>query len=171
MWLMTKYPEIFCRYKQFYYSNQFEPIMLEGALNLESEKEFESVKLTATVTYNTCYNHPNGEPVCITFDLGATVSVDAIVGLPTLTAWKIILDLDENKAFSKTMQIWFPFSFLDASPGLPIDSSSFSASDFVGPNQKTPDRKGFIIQQEHVAIGITDGPRHNNPPVTTNNIW
>ena len=105
------------------------------------------------------------------FGFGATVYDNSIIGLPTPTAWKMILDLDENKAFSKTMQIWLPLSFLDASPGLPLNLSSFSAYDFVRPNQQTPSVKAFIIQQERVAISIADGPRHNNTPVTINNIW
>ena len=37
-WLMTKYPEIVHCYEQFEDSNPFEPIMLEGALNVDSEK-------------------------------------------------------------------------------------------------------------------------------------
>ena len=69
------------------------------------------------------------------------------------------------------MQLWFPLLFLDAYPGLPIDSSSFNASEFVSPNQQTPVGKSFIIQKEQAAIGITDGTRHGNPPVTTNNRW
>ena len=69
------------------------------------------------------------------------------------------------------MQLWFLLSFLGASPGLPIDSSSSSASHFVRPKQQTPSEKSFIIQQERVAIWITDSPRHENPPVTTNNRW
>ena len=101
-------------------------------------KTISAGKLTAIVTYNTCYTHSNGEPVFITFFLDATVSVNAIIELSTLIAWKNILDLDENKAFSKTMQLWFPFSFLDASPVLPVYSSYFSASGLVRPNQQTP---------------------------------
>ena len=114
-WLMTKYPDTDHRYEQFDNSNLFEPIISEGELNVDSAKEFEADKLTATMTYNTCYNNSNGEPFCITFGHGATVSVNAIIGIPTLTAWKMILYLDENRAFSKTMQLWFPLSFLDAS--------------------------------------------------------
>ena len=87
------------------------------------------------MTYSTHYTDSNGEPVCITSGLGETVSINAIIGLPALTTWKIILDLDENKAFSETMQLWFPLSFSDASPGLPVDSSPFSEYDFVRPNQ------------------------------------
>ena len=60
--------------------------MLEGTLNVDSSKEFESGKITDTVTYKTCYTHSNGEPVRTTFSLGATVSINAIIGLPTLTA-------------------------------------------------------------------------------------
>ena len=82
-----------------------------------------------------------------------------------------MLDLDKNKAFSKTMQLWLPLFFLDASTGLPIDLSSFSASDFVRTKQQKTAEKSFIIQKERVALGITDGPRHDNPPVTTNNRW
>ena len=137
-WLMTKYPEIVHSYEQFDDSNPFETIMLEGALNVELAKYFEAGKLTDTMTYITRYNHYNGEPVCITFVLGETVSVNSIIEFPTLTSWKMILDLEKNKAFSKTMQIWLPLSFLDASPGLPLNSSSFSAYDFVRPNQQTP---------------------------------
>ena len=86
-WLMTKYPEIVHCYEKFNDSNPIKPIMLEGALNMESAKEFEAVKLTATLTYKTSYNHSNVEPVRITLGLGATVSANAIIGLPALTAW------------------------------------------------------------------------------------
>ena len=69
------------------------------------------------------------------------------------------------------MQLWFPLSFLDASTALPVDSSSLSASDFVRLKQQTPAVKYFIIQQECVNVGITDGPRHENTLVTINNRW
>ena len=69
------------------------------------------------------------------------------------------------------MQLWSPLLFLDAYPVLPIDSSSFNASEFVRQNQHTPVGKSFIIQKERVAIWITDSTRHGNPPVTTNNRW
>ena len=121
--------------------------------------------------YNTYYTHSNGKPVQNTFSHGEIVSVNAIIGLPTLTSQKRILDLDENIASSKTMQLWFPLLFLDASPDLPIDSLSLSASELVVPKQQTPAGKEFIINQKRVAIGITDGTRHDNPPVTTNNRW
>ena len=98
-WLMTKYPDTDHRYEQFDNSNLFEPIISEGELNVDSAKEFEADKLTATMTYNTCYNNSNGEPFCITFGIGTTVSVNATIGLPTLTARKMILDIDKNKAF------------------------------------------------------------------------
>ena len=60
--------------------------MIEGELNMESEKEFKAGKLTPTVIYNTRYTRSNVEPVCITFSLGATVSANAIIGFPTITA-------------------------------------------------------------------------------------
>ena len=135
---MTKYPDIVHRYEQLNDSNPYESIMLEGALNVESYKQFEADKLTLTVTFNTRYTQSNVEPG---LSIGATVSVNAIIGLPTLTDRKRILDIDENKASSKTMQLWLPLPFLDASPGLPIHSLSFSASDPVRQKQQTPSGK------------------------------
>ena len=85
-WLMKKYPEIVHSYEQLDNSNPFEPIMLKGSLNMESAKAFEAGKLTATLTYNTPYIHSNVEPVFITFGLGETFSVNAIIVLPTLTS-------------------------------------------------------------------------------------
>ena len=77
--------------------------MLEVAVNVESAKSFEAGKVTAIGTYNTRYTHSSGEPVRITFGLGSTVSVNVIIVLPTLTACKMILDIDENKVYSKSM--------------------------------------------------------------------
>ena len=37
-WLMTKHPDIIYFYEKFDASNPFEPIMLEGELNMDSEK-------------------------------------------------------------------------------------------------------------------------------------
>ena len=102
---------------------------------MDSAKEFETGKLTTTVAYNTFYTNSNVQPVSITFSIGATISGNDIIRLATLTDWKLILDLDKNKAFSKTIQRRFPLSFLDASPDLPLYSSYFSASYFVRPKQ------------------------------------
>ena len=114
---------------------------------MDSVKEFESGKLTPTVTYNTCYTHSNVEPVCITFGLGATVSVNSVIGLPTLTTQKRILYLDENKASSKNMQLWFPLLFLNAYRDLPIYLFSLNTSYLVKKKQHTPSGKAFIIHQ------------------------
>ena len=120
------------------------------------------------MTYNDSYTHSKEETICITFDIGATVSVDSIIVNPTVTDCKMILELEKNKAFSKTLQFWFPLSFFDASSDLPVDLSSFSASDFVIPKHQTPDGKVFVIWQDRVSIGITDSRRHENTPVTIN---
>ena len=53
---------------------------------MDSAKEFESGKLTDTVAYNTRYNHSDGKPFHITFGPGEKSSVNAIIGIPTLTS-------------------------------------------------------------------------------------
>ena len=121
--------------------------------------------------YSTRYTHSNEEPVRITFGLVATLSANVIIVLQNLTAWKIILDLDENKTISKTMQLWLPLTSLDASLGLVVCSSYLSASDLVRPKKQTLSGKKIVIRQERVDIRINDGPRHENTPVTINSRW
>ena len=44
--------------------------------------------------------------------------MNEIVGLPSLTDWKMILDFDESKSHYKAIHIVFPLSLTEAYAGL-----------------------------------------------------
>ena len=46
-------------------------------------------------------------PVELSFGLGKAIKVNAIIGLPTFKQWKLILDLDANRATSKILGVYF----------------------------------------------------------------
>ena len=50
----------------------------------------EASKLTAIVTYKTRYTYVNGKMITISFGLGGSISVNAIIGLPTFRAWELV---------------------------------------------------------------------------------
>ena len=61
-------------------------------------------KLTAIVTYKTRYINPEGENMTISFGFGESISVNAIIGLPTIKKWTIVLDIDAGLATSKLLR-------------------------------------------------------------------
>ena len=107
-WFVTKYPNIVDSYEYFDDENPFQPIVLAVALDTDDTEDFEYGKLTAVVTYKTCYAKVDGTPVKVKFSLGSSVAVNEIFGLPSFTGWIMILDFDESKEHCKVMQISFP---------------------------------------------------------------
>ena len=89
MWIMTTYSDIVLSYKQF--DDEFEPIQLDCDVpSLLADKE--ASKLTDIVTYMTRYTDSNGKMITVSFGLGDSISVNAIIGLPTFRAWELVLD-------------------------------------------------------------------------------
>ena len=89
-WLVTKYPDIVDPYEQFDDANPFRTIVLSGNIDTDDMENFESGNLTAVVTYKTRYDKVYGTPVKVSFGLGWSLGVNEIVGLPSLTDWKMI---------------------------------------------------------------------------------
>ena len=56
--------------------------------------------------------------------------VNGLIGLPTLQAWKMVLDMDANKAYSKSLCLSWNMEFINAVKGLP-SAIQFQTSDFV----------------------------------------
>ena len=55
----------------------------------------------------------------ILFALGELVRVNAILGLPTIKEWKLVLDVDDGKAMSKVLGIYFDLDFQHAAQDFP----------------------------------------------------
>ena len=133
MWIMTTYPEIIASYERYDDDEPFQHITLDCAVP-SSAVENDTSNFFAVVTYKTRYTDVNGDMMLLSFGLGEAISVNAIIGLPTLRSWKMILDVGENKATSKTLNRYFELSYQHADTGLP-SSISFSKNDVIRPHR------------------------------------
>ena len=129
--IISQYYEIVASYEQFDDSNPFIPISLDCAI-LSSQAEKEASKLTAVVTYKTCYQDKEGNNITLSFGLGLAIKVNPIVGLTTFHKWKLIMDLDTKKLISKKIGLYFDVCFQYAATGLP-SGVIFVSSQFIRP--------------------------------------
>ena len=74
----------------------------------------------------------DNKPVTLSFGLGTAIAVNAIIGLPTFKKWKLILDLDAERATSKSLNVYFDLCFEHAARGLPKDVT-FDSKQFIRP--------------------------------------
>ena len=105
-WIFPTYPAIVSCYEQFNDASPFQPIVLDCAVP-SVDASVISNQLTAVVTYKTRYVDTAGAPVELSFGLGQAIKVNAIIGLPTFKTWKLILDLEANRATSKILGVYF----------------------------------------------------------------
>ena len=92
-WIMTAYPEIVAEYIQYDDNNPFEPIQLSCAVQDLNTVQADRGKLTAIVRYWNQYKVSDSERhMILSFDLGAGVAVNTIIGLPTLRQWGSSID-------------------------------------------------------------------------------
>ena len=83
MWIMTTYPDIVASYERYNDNEPFQPTTLDCVVpSLAAEKD--ASKLSTVVTYKIRYTDVNGDMVLLTFGLGEDISVNVILGLPTL---------------------------------------------------------------------------------------
>ena len=135
-WVITNHPHIVASYEEFNDANPFTPLKLDCAVPTLDGDDDLSGKLTAVVEYRTRYTLPNGSPATVKFGLGKDIRVNAILGLPQQAAWRMIIDLNENKCFCQSLGMVFPFEFHDAAKGLP-SNIKFSHEDFMRPPSET----------------------------------
>ena len=91
--IMETSPELVHEYEEFDGENPFDPIKLEGAItNPQNYDENQHGILCAVIRYRTPFPCKNGFRL-LSFALGKDISVDAIIGLPT------IMDLELTYTF------------------------------------------------------------------------
>ena len=112
-WIITTYPSIVLSYEHFDDSNAFCSLGLDCAVPSVDADKVEK-KLTAVVTYKTRYTDNYSKPITLSFGFGKAIKVNAIIGLPIFKQWKIILDLDTNRATSKHLGVYFDLCFQHA---------------------------------------------------------
>ena len=155
-WIITTYPDIVDSYEHFNDKQPFHPIELDCAV-LNSDFKKNCNKLTAVVTYKTRYCDQSGKMITISFGLGESVSVNAIIGLPTLKELKMVLDVDSGIATSKLLRKEFNLSFQHAASGFP-EGVVFDKADFVRPRRKTATGLALLC-----AASTAIAPSHLEP--------
>ncbi|MGH7954681.1 MAG: hypothetical protein ACREOZ_01845, partial [Gloeomargaritales cyanobacterium] len=98
--LITAYPSLVHSYEEFNDANPFDPVGLHGALDIAAKGSDAYGRLTAIVRYYTPYRDNNDAPVIIAFALGEDVSVNTIIGWPTIKTLQIDVLSSVNLAVS-----------------------------------------------------------------------
>ena len=101
--------------------------------------------------------------IILSFGLGDSISVNAIIGLPTFKTWGLILDLSCDRASSKLLNVDFDLNFQHTAIDLPA-GVYFDAGDFIRPIQLT---KTGTMLSTHVA---TSAVQTCSTPEIKNNI-
>ena len=119
--------------------------------------------------------------ITLAFGLGEDISVIAIIGLPTFKLWKIVLDVDDNKATSKTLGRYFDLSYQHAASGLP-PGVAFEKTDFIIPPWPNPIGQSLAIQllvtkinpvvvtsdEDNVVLKLTQNSSNTHSPDNMN---
>ena len=134
-WIITTYPTIVASNEQFDDASPFQPVGLDCDVP-SADSSAVSNQLTAVVTYKTRYVDKTGAPKELSFDLDKAITVNNIIGFLTFKTWKLILDLEANRATSKTLGVYFNLCFEHAAKGLPKDVI-FDSINFVRPPRPT----------------------------------
>ena len=96
-------------------------------------KEYIHGKLTAIVRYWICYTK-NGKQEVLCFGLGDNVAVNSLVGIPTIKAWKCLLNFDKGALNVRGLNTQFPLIYESTKHDFP-PGIIFSPYDFIRPLQ------------------------------------
>jgi len=107
------HPSVVKRLEYFDGSNPFEPIKLCGAITQPSDYDSGNHGiLSAVVEYHTPYKYRNGEPVSLTIALGNSMTVNTILGLPTIREGELEPRWSKQEYISHVYQARFPIEYV-----------------------------------------------------------
>ena len=107
--IINKHPSIVARFEKFDGENPFDPIKLCGAITDPAEyKETKHGILSAVVEYHTPYCCGNDANFKLSLALGDSMSVNSILGLPTIISGNIEPKWQKKLYLSHTFQMKFP---------------------------------------------------------------
>ena len=131
-YIITRYPDLVDSYEEYSDENPFQPVLLDCAVEDLTPRDDAHGKLTAVVRYKSCYTDTNGKPILISFGLGKDVAVNAIVGIPFIKQWGLVLNFPKAQIESELTNVIFDMVFKEAKPGLP-NNIQFDYSHFQRP--------------------------------------
>lgn len=134
-WLMTQYPDIVAEYLQYDDETPFEPLQLQVAIKDVEKAESKHGKLTAIVRYHLRYKQGNNK-CFLSFGLGSGVTVNSIIGIPTMRQWGGLFDFGTNVFTAQSLNTKFSLKYEVTAQDLP-PHVQFDDNDFVRPHSST----------------------------------
>ena len=135
------------QYIQFDDVHPFESLRLYCAVEDLAKTESMYGKLNAIVRYWLRYKN-DGKNVILSFDLGASVTVNSIVGIPTIKAWKYLLDFECDELIARGLKNKFPLVYKATKHGMP-PGVMFNATDFARLNGTTQTATSLLTNAPH----------------------
>ena len=137
-WIVSKYPHLVHSFEQFDDSNPFEAIKLVGAVKDTSDlSASDHGKLTAVVRYHTPYEDDQGHPIQLNVALGDDVTVNTILGWPTIKDLGIQMRVKEGCFYSSVLNLEFNLEQVEAQLGVP-EHGWDPIRDFMRPDTPKP---------------------------------
>lgn len=169
-YLMSKYPEIVHSYEEYDNSeNPFQPIKLAGAVRDKAGGGKDILgELTAVIRYHTPYKTHDGKPCIISFALSDDVTVNTIVGWPTISTLGMTMSAPDGVLTSTLTNQKFTLTAQEPKLGLP-PGVTFEPKDFMPPATKktqttTETESSRLHQFAAVVEPPTDASSLQPPP-------
>ena len=173
--LKTKRPDVIHSYEEFNGTNPFDPIKLCGAISDPSTYDTEKHGiLSAVIRYKTPFT-VDGRAYTIAFALGRDVTVNSIIGLPTITELQLEFKFrPEAHVVSAVMERQFRVEFREASCSTPTISNVVDNNPAIDCERMTntvtcPEMKDMSITKS-VHFGMSNPidslpPQPNSSPI------
>ena len=127
--IMKAHPQMVAKFETFDGDNPFDPIKLCGAIT--SPEDYDVSKhgvLSAVIEYHTPYMCKDGRPFLLALALGSTMSVNSILGLPTIIEGDLVPSWQAKVYLSHTFQTKFPIVFMQTKRAQPEKEQTNSES-------------------------------------------
>ena len=113
-------------------------------------------KLTAIVRYWLRYKNED-KNVILSFGLGASITVNSIVGIPTIKAWKYLFDFDSHELIAGGLNSKFPLVYKATKHGFP-PGIILNETDFVQPMNSTMNTAITLLTNAPHKTVMTQNP-------------
>ena len=165
---MSQYPEIVGEIIQCGDGTGYDVVQLLAALDLDSSHQsLDHGKMTAIIRYRTPYFINKRDPLFVYFALGNDVSLQCVLGLPTLLALSGLINLVKGEFLCSEIGRTFPLTLDPPGKGLPegivFDNSTPIIPQGVSTNVKpNPSLLHYTSAEGHAV--------HHSEPTYSDNI-
>ena len=159
--IATKFPSIVAEWIEYNDDTPFDPIKLDCAVEDNGSSQSEYGHLTHIVRYFTPYTYSDGSPVFLSFGLGKSVSVNAIIGLTDIRKWKGDLSFYTNKFTAYDLRTEWNLVFRSAN-NIFAPPDFDPTKDFIRPNSAAQTHQfTHCVEDSNLGIVNRNAVNHN----------